>query len=146
MLKNPREIYLHQMCLGFLPIGMVEFQKSYYQQIGSSKSTKNWGLDIVQKMLRANDGLRMERKNLLNLRAANAVRGLNNISLQTAVSQQHNIGREDLEEEEFYLLENRKDELMEEHMEMIRAWRCEIMIARGNLDSSSLESIRYRGR
>ena len=40
MCNNLREIGLHQMWLGFLPIGMVECQKSCYQQIGSRNSLK----------------------------------------------------------------------------------------------------------
>ena len=43
----------------------------------------------------------MERNNLLHLRAANGIRGLYNIALQTAVSQQNSLGHEGLEEEDF---------------------------------------------
>ena len=145
MYNTLRDIGLHQMWLGFLPVGMVEYQESYYQQIGSRKSSKKWGLDLVQKMLRATHGLWMERNHLLHLRAANGIRGLNNIALQTAVSQQYSLGHEGLEEDDFYLLENGEDELMEEPVEMIRGWLCEIMIARGDLASARLESLRDRG-
>ena len=34
---------------------------------------------------------------------------------------------------------------MEEHVGMIRGWLCEIMIARGDLASAWLESLRDRG-
>ena len=92
------------MWLGLLPIGMVECQASYYQQIGSRKSAKKWGLDFIQKMLRATYGLWLERNNLLHLRAANGIRGLNSIALHTAVTHQYNLGHEGIEEEDFYLL------------------------------------------
>ena len=81
---------------------MIEYQESYYQQICSRKSANKWGLDLVQKLLRATHTLWMERDNLLHLRAANGIRGLNNIALQTAVSQQYSIGHEGLEEDYFY--------------------------------------------
>ena len=34
---------------------------------------------------------------------------------------------------------------MEEPVEMISGWLCKIMIARGNLASARLDSLRYRG-
>ena len=87
MCNNLREIGLHQMWLGFLPIGMVECQKSCYQQIGSRNSLKKQGLDLVQKMLREIHGLWMEINNIMHLCAANYTRAPNDIALQTAVSQ-----------------------------------------------------------
>ena len=96
-------------------------------------------------MLRATHGLWLDRNNTLHLRAANGIRGLNNIALQTAVIQQYNLGHEGLEEEYVYLLENDEEELMEEPVEMIRGWLCEFMIARGDLASVRLESLRDRG-
>ena len=140
-----RDIGLNQMWLGFLPVGMIEYQANYYQQIGSKKSAKKWGLDFVQKMLRATHGLWMERNNMLHLRAANGIRGLNNIAIQTAVSYQYNLGHEGMEEEDFYLLETDEDALMEDPVEVIRGWLCDIMIARGDLASARLESLKDRG-
>ena len=81
MYNTLRDIGLHQIWLGLLPVGMVECQENYYLQIGSRKSAKKWGLDLVQKMLRATHGLWMERNNILHFRAAHGIRGLNNIGL-----------------------------------------------------------------
>ena len=69
------------MWLGLLPIGMVEYQTQYYEQIGSKTSAKKWSVDLVQKMLRATHVLWMEINNLLRLRAASGIRGLNDIAL-----------------------------------------------------------------
>ena len=140
-----RDIGLHQMWMGMIPVGMIEYQTEYYQLIGSKKSGKKWGLDLVQKMIRATHSLWMERNNLLHLRAANGIRGLCNIALQTAVSQQYNLGHEGLEEEDFYLLDTDQEELIKEPAEMIRGWLCEILIARGDLASARLESLKDRG-
>ena len=145
MYTTMRDIGLNQIWLGLLPVGMIEYQANYYQQIGSKKSAKKWGLDFVQKMLRATHGLWMERNNMLHLRAANGIRGLNNIAIKTTVSHQYNLGHEGMEEEDFYLLETDEDELMEEPVEVIRGWLCEIMIARGDLASARLESLKDRG-
>ena len=38
MYNTLRDIGLHQMWLGLLPVGMVEYQANYYLQIGSRKS------------------------------------------------------------------------------------------------------------
>ena len=43
MYNTLRDIGLHQMWLGILPIGMVEYYSNYYLQIGSRKSAKKWG-------------------------------------------------------------------------------------------------------
>ena len=97
------------------------------------------------RMLHATHGLWMERNNLMRLLEENGIRELNKIALQTAVSQQCNLGYEGLEEEYFYLPENGKNELTEEPVEMIRGWLCEVMIARGDLASDRLESLTDRG-
>ena len=50
-----------------------------------------------------------------------------------------------MEEEDLYLLETIKNELMEKTVEFIRGWPCGIMIARGDLASARLESLKDRG-
>ena len=39
-----RDIGLHQMWMGFLPVGMIDFQAEYYQRIDSKKVQKRGGL------------------------------------------------------------------------------------------------------
>ena len=85
------------MWLGLLPVRMFECQANYYLQIGSRKSAKN-GFRSCSKMLQATHGLWVERNNILHLRAAKYIRGLNNIALKTAVSQQYNLGHKGMEE------------------------------------------------
>ena len=67
------------------------------------------------------------------------------MSMQTAVERQLEIGHENLDEEDNYLLENNIETLMKEPVEMIRGWLCEILIARGDFASAQLESLRDRG-
>ena len=62
---------------------------------------KNGVRIFIQKMVCATHGLWLERNNLLHLRAANGIRRLNIIALQTAVSQQYSLGHEGLEEDGF---------------------------------------------
>ena len=71
-------------------------------------------------MLRATHGLWMERNHMLRLTAANGIRGLNNIVLQTAMEQQYILGYQSMDEEDFYLLDDDMETLMVEPVEMIR--------------------------
>ena len=50
-----------------------------------------------------------------------------------------------MDDDDFYLLETEEKDLIKEPAEMIRGWLCEIMIARGDLASARLESLRDRG-
>ena len=65
-------------------------------------------------MLRATHGLWMERNHRIHLTVVNGIRGLNNIALQTAVEQQYILGYQNMDEEDFYLLDNDMETLMEE--------------------------------
>ena len=132
MYKTMVEIGLHQMWTGFLPAGMVQFQEEYYLHIGSKRSGKKWGTDFVGKMIRATHGLWMERNNILHLRTADGIKGLCHISLQTAVEHQWDLGHENLDEKDHYLLEGDVETIMTQPVEMIRGWLCEILIARSD--------------
>ena len=143
--KKIRDIGLHQMWTGFLPVGMVQFQEEYYLQIGSRRSGRKWGTDFVGKMIRATHGLWIERNNILHLRTTNGIKGLCIMTMQTAVERQLALGHENLDEEDYYLLDNDVETLMQEPVDMIRGWLCEILIARGDFASARLESLRDRG-
>ena len=67
------------------------------------------------------------------------------IHLQTAVTEQYDLGYENLEEEDHYLLEKTKKDLLKETMDVVRGWLCEILIACGEFASARLESLRDRG-
>mmetsp|Transcript_9156 Transcript_9156/g.9268 ORF Transcript_9156/g.9268 Transcript_9156/m.9268 type:complete len:127 (-) Transcript_9156:554-934(-) len=43
MYTTLKDIGLNQIWLGLLPVGMIEYQANYSQQIGSKKSAKNGG-------------------------------------------------------------------------------------------------------
>ena len=81
---------------------------------------------------------------MLHLTAANGIRGLNNIALQTAVEHQYILGHQNMDEDYFYLLDDDMETLMGEPVEMIRGWLCEILISRGDFDSARLESLKDR--
>ena len=96
-------------------------------------------------MLQATHRLWMERNNILHLRTIAGIHGLQLIRLQTAVTEQYELGYENLEEEDHYLLEKNKEDLLKEPMDVVRGWLCEMLIARGEFASARLESLRDRG-
>ena len=127
---------------------MIDFQEQYYHQIGSKKSAKHWGSNLIKKMLIATHVLWMKRNHIhmLHLTAENCIRGLNNIALQTAVEQQYILGHQNMDEDDFYLLDDDMETSMGEPVEMIVGWLCEILISRGDFDSARLESLKDRGK
>ena len=140
-----RDIGLHQMWGGFIPTAMVAFQHEYYQTIGNNQTGQKWAITFIGKMIRATHSLWIERNHLLHLQTENGIRGLNLISMRTAIEQQLQLGYENLNANDHYLLDVELETLMKEPVDIIRGWLCDILIARGDLASARLESLRDRG-
>jgi len=87
----------------------------------------------------------MERNNLLHLCTTEGIHGLQLICLDTVVSAQYDLGYNNLNEDDHYLLDKSKEELLSEPIEVVRGWLCEILIARGDFASARLESLQDRG-
>ena len=96
-------------------------------------------------MLRDTHGLWMERNHMLHPTAANGSRGLNNIALQMAMEQQCILGYQNMDEDDFYVLDNDMETLMGEPVETIRGWLCTLLITCGDFDLVRLESLKDRG-
>ena len=86
----------------------------------------------------------MERNIILHLQTVNDVRGLCLISMRTAVEQQLVLGHDNLDENDYYLLDFELESFLKELETMIRGWLCEILIARGDFAYARLESLRDR--
>ena len=133
------------MWTGFIPTDMVLFQHQYYQSTGSKRTGQKWATMFIGKMIRATHSLWLERSNMLHLQIENGIRGLNLISMQTAVEHQLQLGYGNLNADNHYLLDKDIESLMKEPADMIRGWLCKILIARGDLASARLESLSDRG-
>ena len=133
------------MWTGLLPTCMIEAQQQHLTYIGSKKTALSWATLLVGKMLRATHNLWMERNHILHTRTIGGIHGLQMICLDRAVTKQYDLGYENLNQDDFYLLEGDKEVLMQQPADVIRGWLCEILIARGNLDAAWLESLRDRG-
>ena len=125
-----QEIQVHQMWMGFIPSLMVTVQNSYYHMIGSRKSGQSWGTMFIGKMLRASHHLWMERNHMLHYRTVSGINGLEMMRLQTAVDQQFDLQTSDMNAADFYLMDRDKDKLLQEPVEVIRGWLCDVLRAR----------------
>ena len=140
-----REIGVHQMWTGLLPIHLIDIQQQYYNYIGSRRSARRWGSTLVGKMLRATHGLWMERNRILHLRTTSGIHGLQMMCLESAISTQYRLGYENLNQEDYHLIERDKQDLLQQPVDVLRGWLCEILIARGDFAAARLESLQDRG-
>ena len=88
------------------------------------------------KMLRASHGLWMERNNILHTRTIGGIHGLQMICLDRAITTQYELGYGNLNQEDHYLLNKDKEELLQQPAEVLRGWLCDILIARGDFDAA----------
>ena len=66
-----------------------------------SKSARQWGIDLVGKILRATHQLWMERNHILHFQTAGGIRGLEMVCIQTAVNKQFDLAYAELQDEDF---------------------------------------------
>ena len=124
---------------------MIAIQQQYYNYIGSRQKARRWGVIFVGKMLRATHALWMERNNLLHMRTLQGIHGLQLICLDRAITTQFELGYENLNQEDHYLLDRDKATLLQQPIDVVRGWLCEILIARGDFATARLECLRDRG-
>ena len=67
------------------------------------------------------------------------------ICLESAISTQYDLGYENLNQEDYHLIERDKQDLLQQPIDVLRGWLCEILIARGNFAAARLESLQDRG-
>ena len=140
-----QEIGVHQMWTGLLPIQLIAVQQQHYTYLGIKRKACQWGAKFIGKMLRASHGLWMERNNILHLRTIGNIHGLQMIQLESAITTQYDLGYEDLNQEDYYLLDKDKEDLLQQPIDIVRGWLCSILIARGDFDAARLESLQDRG-
>lgn len=133
------------MWTGLLPTNLLAVQQQYYDYIGRRKTTRRWGVDLIGKMLRATHRSWMERNNILHLRTASNIKGLEMICLETAISTQFNLEYDNLDDVDHYLLDKDQEDLMHKPIDVLRGWLCDILIARGDFTSTRLECLQDRG-
>ena len=111
----------------------------YTNIIPRNRSGKRWASTLVGKMLRVSHKLWLERNNLLHLTDLNGVHGITLIELRKLVLEQYDLGLDELNEEDKYLLSMDKDKLLTSPEDRIRGWLCDVYIARGENDAARLE-------
>ena len=140
-----QELGIHAMWMGFLPTELTMQQAMYYNLSGSRRNGSRWGEQLVGKMLRATLQLWITRNSMVHTVADNGINGMDLVLLREAATTQLELGQQGLDEEDYYLLERDIDEIMQDSMENIRGWLCNIYIARGNYEDAQEEGLKDRG-
>ena len=99
----------------------------------------------INKILRATLNLWLERNEILHAHTKESIKGMDLISLQSAVKEELTKGRGGLQPDDYYLLDKDAEKIDNESMESIRGWLCSIKIARGDFEGAQLESMKDRG-
>ena len=87
----------------------------------------------------------MERNRILHLRTTSGIHGLQMMCLESAISTQYRLGYENLNQEDYHLIERDKQDLLQQPVDVLRGWLCEILIARGDFAAARIESLLDRG-
>ena len=140
--QDMQEIGTHHMWMGLLHIQLVPLQHSYYQSIGSKKTGQTWGRTFIGKMLRASHQLWMERNHMLHCRTVSGINGLEMARLTTEVTKQFDLGVNGMAISDFYLLDRDKNSILQDQVDAIRGWLCDVLIARGDFGPARLECLR----
>ena len=131
MYQTMLNIGVRSMWNGMLPEAMVEIQDIHLKLIGSNRTGQKWARDLVGKILRATHALWLHRNAMLHIRTAQGMPGMDMVQLKEAVDRQLSLGKGNMHQDDWYLLERSSDELMTESIDGIRGWLCDIYIARG---------------
>ena len=127
--NNMREISVQSMWMRFLPIDLIHHQGTYYKLSGSRRNGGRWGEQFVGKMLRTTLQLWLKRNSMVHSIADNGIDGMDLIQLREAVAVQLEIAEVGLPPDDHYLLEKTLDDVMNDSVEDIRGWLCNMYIA-----------------
>ena len=139
------ELGVQSMWRGFIPGGLVDIQHYYYKQIGSRRSGKRWGEQLIGQMLQATLNLWLQRNSMVHCKDTNDLDGMDMVQLEEAVETQLIIGEGDVDEGDRYLFQITIHDIMAKSIEEIRGWLCSVLIARGDLEGAEKESSLLRG-
>ena len=70
--------------------------------------------------------------------------GMDSVQLRAAIAEQLRLGKDGIQEEDYYLFEVNIHDLMEEPIDCIRGWLCDMLIARGDIAAAQDECRRVR--
>ena len=124
---------------------MCEIQERYYSIIGARSTSDKWGTELINKVLRATLNLWLQRNEIIHAHTKEGIKGMELISLYSAVEEELAKGMGGLQPDDYYLLDKDMDKIKEESLESIRGWLCSIKITRGDFEGAQLESMKDRG-
>ena len=113
--------------------------------MGIKSSGNKWGTELINKVLRVTLNLWLERNEIVHAHTKEGIKGMELISLHSAVKEELEKERVGLQPDDYYLLDKDAEKIKEESLESIRGWLCSIKIARGDFEGAQLESLKDRG-
>ena len=140
-----QEIGTQGTWIGLLPTKMCEMQERYYIYMGLRSTGEKWGMELINKVLRATLQLWLQRNEILHAQTKEGIKGMELASLYSAVEEELSKGMGGLQPDDYYLLDKDIESIKEESMESIRGWLCSIKIARGDFEGAQIESLKDRG-
>ena len=139
------ELGVQSMWRGFIPCGLTDIQQFHYKQIGSRRSGKRWGEQLIGHMLRATLNLWLHRNSMVHCKNEQEVDGMDMVQLQEAIETQLLIGDDNINASDKYLFATTVQDIMSKGIEEIRGWLCNVLVARGDWEGVLEESTKLRG-
>ena len=131
--------------IGLLPTKLCELQDRFYANMGIRSSGNKWGTELINKVLRVTLNLWLERNEIVHAHTKEGIKGMELISLHSAVKEELEKGRGGLQPDDYYLLDKDVEKIKDESLESIRGWLCSIEIERGDFEGTQFESLKDRG-
>ena len=130
--------------MGFIPLGMVEQQSYNYQMINNRRSGEKWGKAYVGKVMRATLQLWLYRNGMIHTTLENGIQCTYLIQLRGSIETQLKLDKGLMNSDDWYLLGINIHDLMTEAVDSICGWLCDMLIARGDIDTAKEEGTRDR--
>ena len=101
-------------------------------------------MELTGKLLRASLALWLERCSIVHAHTVEGIRGMERIALDNEIRKEKSLNLNNMNHEDFHLLDISLDKLLNETVEVQRGWLCSVKIARGDFAGAQLESLKDR--
>ena len=136
LLQNMERIGVRALLLGYLPKGMVEWQKHAFFLMGSQRSAELLMCRLGTKLLEELHKLWKLRCDIVHEKDANGLYVEEGRDLTDRISAEYSQGRAGLLDSDFYLLDEPKEELLLKPLAVKLGWLRDILFARGHMEEA----------
>ena len=136
LLHSLERIGARGILLGFLPKGMVEWQRNSFLLMGVKRSPELLLSRLSSKLLRELHALWLLRCDIVHERDANGLYVEDGRELSQRISEEFEKGRTGLEEESFYLLDEPLETMLLKPLAVKISWLRDVLFARGEMEAA----------